>query len=355
MNKYSPGNSIVAAQEDCELAATVAGIYITRRCNLRCGYCNVTRRTYDSELGIKEWIKVFEILEHIGIERVVILGGEPTLVPGIDKVVYYVANSTSLELSIVSNGVVSSAQLKRLADAGLEHFSTSLDTLCERTFDEFTLRKSQNTLEVMEQMQEWGVKHLRAYLVLSQHNLNDVSSIAQQLTERGIWLYLLPYHYGHGEPFWEIRDSVAKPGLAIDETKRNALETAVHEWVTMKESGVLIANSCEFLSDIPRHLIGLSWHCSSFPAELRVDADGSLMCCHDLRGGLSQCYTVFEIASRDVYVRFQHDRAQDAATCPGCFWPSPYHAELSLCATSRVSESSSDSSAGPALHRGQAN
>jgi len=317
-------------QYNRELSTIVAGVYITRQCNLNCGYCNITNHNYEKVLNVEEWIRACDILDNLGIERLVILGGEPTLVQGIEKIIQHIAHNTSLAFSIVSNGAVSLPRLKTMIDAGLENFSTSLDTLLENSLDKSTLQKSQNTLKVMEHVKKWGGKHLRAYLVLNQYNLGEVSSIAQYLTEHGIWLYLLPYHYGQGEEFWELRDRLKKPGFAVDRTKTVMLEKEVQQWVKMKESGFLIANSREYLLDMKKYMTDLSWHCMPFPAELRIDTDGSLMCCHDLRGELSPRYTIFDIENREQYNNFKLDRAQDAAACPGCYWPSPYHAELSL-------------------------
>lgn len=44
-----------------------AGIFITKRCNLRCPYCNVPKQNH-SELTYEEWIKAIQILEKLEVK-----------------------------------------------------------------------------------------------------------------------------------------------------------------------------------------------------------------------------------------------------------------------------------------------
>ena len=55
-----------------------AGVFITRRCNLRCPYCNVPNLN-TPELTFEQWIKAIKILEKLNVNKIHFLGGEPTL------------------------------------------------------------------------------------------------------------------------------------------------------------------------------------------------------------------------------------------------------------------------------------
>ena len=52
-----------------------AGIWITRRCTLRCSYCNIPKTNF-KELELKEWIRAVDIIKKLGIKRIVLLGGK---------------------------------------------------------------------------------------------------------------------------------------------------------------------------------------------------------------------------------------------------------------------------------------
>lgn len=303
----------------------VAGIFLTRRCNLACGYCRVIRRKCEPELTVPEWKRAFTILDRLGITKVAVLGGEPTVVSGIDEIVSHVVTTTSLDLLLLSNSMASRSVLKRIVDAGLKRYSTSVDSIEDICIDPDSWRKSSRALETLVQMREWGVPNLTAYVVVNRQNLAHVPVLAKHLSEQGIWLYTLPLHWGH-EDFWENRAISGLP-ISFQQSDLPAIKEMAGRLQEMKADGYLIANTEQYLADWVNYMVRLNWHCRPTASELRIDADGALMCCNDIRGQHSERYSVFDLPERDRYIAFQLERAQDAAICPGCFWPSHYHAE----------------------------
>jgi hypothetical protein len=61
---------------------------------------------------------------------------------------------------------------------------------------------------------------------------------------------------------------------------------------------------------------------------LRIDADGSVMCCNDIRGNVSDKYSVFDLPNETAYEEFQKEWCNDSKRCPGCLWPDLYQSEL---------------------------
>ena len=308
-----------------DLFPKIAGINITRKCNLQCGYCS-TRNNHIIELDEDQWIRAISILDQLGIEKLVILGGEPTIKPGMENVIRHLSIHTSIDFSIVSNGTADLSILKGFVNAGLKKFSASIDTLKGNSLDLYTTLKSQKALWLFDKLQAYGLESLTAYFVLSAMTMNQAVEIVEYLSARKIWLYILPYHYGKSaEDFWVTRDKEKKSELAITESNMADLTKLMEVLLEMKENGYLIANSNSFLRDLPSKIDGFTWHCLDTITELRIDADGSLMCCHDNRGDLSSSFTIFDIADEEKYREFRRKRAIDAKACPGCFWPSQYH------------------------------
>src|SRR5260370_38027606 len=96
----------------------------------------------------------------------------------------------------------------------------------------------------------------------------------------------------------------------------------------MKREGYRIDASESFLTDIAEHAIGLSWHCHPYPRKLRVDADGAVACCQDVRGRVAERYRIFDFGDPARWEAFRRDWGADSRPCPGCFYTDIYEAHL---------------------------
>ena len=77
----------------------------TARCNLSCIFCgsDCKNQLNPSELSIQEWIKVVDDLAGLGIKKIVLSGGEPTLKDGVGELVKHI-HSKNIGWGMVSNG-----------------------------------------------------------------------------------------------------------------------------------------------------------------------------------------------------------------------------------------------------------
>jgi molybdenum cofactor biosynthesis enzyme MoaA len=84
-------------------------IEITGKCNLLCKYCYNEKfnssKVSSNELSFKEIKKLIEEGMALGINNVLLIGGEPLLHPEIIKILDYIKNK-KLSLSITSNGTI---------------------------------------------------------------------------------------------------------------------------------------------------------------------------------------------------------------------------------------------------------
>ncbi len=92
-----------------------AGVFITRRCNLRCPYCNVPKIN-QPELSYQEWVKAIQILQKLWVVKIHFLGGEPTLYKDFFNVIKYVVDNTDMECSFTTNGVTSNGVVKQIVE-----------------------------------------------------------------------------------------------------------------------------------------------------------------------------------------------------------------------------------------------
>ncbi len=86
-------------------------------------------------LSFEEIIDVISVLQKLGIKKVKITGGEPTLRLGLDILIKKIAAISGIEdIGLITNGVFLKTIGKRLYDAGLRRINISLDALDERIF-----------------------------------------------------------------------------------------------------------------------------------------------------------------------------------------------------------------------------
>lgn len=118
-------------------------ISVTDRCNLRCRYCmpscGVPSCGHDAVLRFDEMVRLVRLFCSNGIRHVKITGGEPLVRKGLPSLIRELKKLPGLEtVSLTTNGLLLSAMLPELMDAGLDAVNISLDTLREDRYAEIT-------------------------------------------------------------------------------------------------------------------------------------------------------------------------------------------------------------------------
>ncbi|MDR4492015.1 MAG: GTP 3',8-cyclase MoaA [Candidatus Nitrosocosmicus sp.] len=108
-------------------------ISITDRCNMRCVYClpsnNAKWLDQENLLSYEQIIRLAKIFVYLGIEKVKITGGEPTVRSNVENLVKSLSSIKGLRsVSMTTNGLLIKDKIKILKDCGLESLNISLDT-----------------------------------------------------------------------------------------------------------------------------------------------------------------------------------------------------------------------------------
>jgi PqqA peptide cyclase len=105
-------------------------LYVTMRCNIRCGFCNVRAGEYQHrDLPLERIRSLLDEAAVLGLEEVHFLGGEPTLRKDLELMLRHAAD-LGLHTRIISNGMMlSRARLERLVANGLREIMISVDGL----------------------------------------------------------------------------------------------------------------------------------------------------------------------------------------------------------------------------------
>jgi len=109
-------------------------ISVTDRCNFRCVYCMPVRGLpwlpREELLSYDEITEVVRQLAPMGLRRIRLTGGEPTIRPGLERLVAMLRSVPEVEdIALSTNGVRLPALAARLRDAGLDRVNMSADSL----------------------------------------------------------------------------------------------------------------------------------------------------------------------------------------------------------------------------------
>ncbi len=118
---------------------------VTDRCNLRCSYCmpEAEYRWLPKRelLDFDELSRLCDAFAAAGVDRVRITGGEPLMRRDLHELVARIAQKAAIvEVALTTNGVLLADQAARLAGAGLDRVTVSLDTLRPERFERITRR-----------------------------------------------------------------------------------------------------------------------------------------------------------------------------------------------------------------------
>lgn len=122
-------------------------ISITDRCNYRCVYCmpenGLAWARSDDILTFEEIHRLAGLFVRLGVRRIRLTGGEPTVRRGLPSLIRMLGAHRTLgleSLSLTTNGLLLDEMAGQLANAGLDRINVSLDTLDRAKYAAITRR-----------------------------------------------------------------------------------------------------------------------------------------------------------------------------------------------------------------------
>lgn len=118
-------------------------ISLTDRCNLRCVYCmpaeGIDFRPAEELLQDDELLLLARVAAELGVTKVRLTGGEPTVRPGLVELVAGIRAIPGIEdIAMTTNGLLLEYLAAPLAQAGLGRVNVSLDTMDAAKFHRIT-------------------------------------------------------------------------------------------------------------------------------------------------------------------------------------------------------------------------
>jgi MoaA/NifB/PqqE/SkfB family radical SAM enzyme len=135
----------------------LAQVVVTRRCNLRCGYCNEFDRKSDP---VDESVLVSRIdkLKELGTFGIEFTGGEPLLHPAIFRIIAHAKTLRFITRWIITNAfLLDNDGIDRLNDSGLTDMQISIDGVKPNEVTVKVLDKLRDKLVLLSQKAKFRV------------------------------------------------------------------------------------------------------------------------------------------------------------------------------------------------------
>lgn len=284
-------------------------ISVTDRCNFRCTYCmpkEVFGRDYeflarDLLLSFEEITRLTRTFTRLGVSKVRITGGEPLLRSNIEELVAMLADVPGVDdLTLTTNGSLLRRKAERLAEAGLDRVTVSLDSLDDERFMAmndvgFPVDR---VLDGIEAASEAGLTPIKVNVVVKRGtNDQDVLPMAAHFRGSGHIVRFIEYMDVGTTNGWRLDDVVpaaeivaaidgVHPLEAIPPNYPGEVATRYRYRDGGGEIGVISSVTAPFCGSCSR---------------ARLSAEGSLFTClfatkgHDLRGLLRDGATDEEV------------------------------------------------------------
>ncbi len=167
-------------------------VSITDRCNFRCTYCmpneGIAFNGREALLTFEEIERLVEIFAGLGVVRVRITGGEPTVRAGVVDVISRIASVDGIEeVVMTTNAVLLGGLARPLAAAGLVGVNVSLDTVDAGRFRELTRRGDlAQVIAGIDAALDAGLRVKLNAVALPETDAAEISAICAFAWERGI-------------------------------------------------------------------------------------------------------------------------------------------------------------------------
>ncbi|MEI6223809.1 MAG: GTP 3',8-cyclase MoaA [Deltaproteobacteria bacterium] len=281
MTPATPGPGARAALVDPQGRHIVyLRLSLTDRCNFRCGYCSPGLETASGDVLDRADIRrLVGIFAEMGIRRVRLTGGEPTLRKDIVEIVADLTGTPGIEeVALTTNGHRLEELAGPLRRAGLRQLNVSLDT-----FDPDRLERLSGRAADVERIQRGIVAAAAAgypslkmnTVVLRDVNDGELGDLARFAWRHGAiarYIELMPFGGGTPVSVAEMQRLLVLQGVSLEPDPTRGWGPARHMRGRSVDGGVELRGLLGFIGAITENFCG---DCN----RVRVSAAGALRAC----------------------------------------------------------------------------
>ena len=207
-------------------------ISLTDACNLRCVYCmpeHMQFRPRHELMSDEEIIFLVNVAASLGVDKIRLTGGEPTIRPGVVELVRQISVISGIgDVAMTTNALLLHDLAQPLADAGLNRVNISIDTIDADRFRRITRWGDiEDVWRGIDAAERAGLLPVKLNCVVARgFNEEDVIDLAR-LTLENEWevrfIEMMPFgevsdfQLSHVVSFREIREKVESVFGVLDE------------------------------------------------------------------------------------------------------------------------------------------
>jgi cyclic pyranopterin phosphate synthase len=197
-------------------------VALTDRCNFRCTYCSpAAYEAPDGLLRRAELARLFRVFAGLGVRRIRLTGGEPTLRADVVEIVRDAAATPGIEdVALTTNGHRLDELVGPLREAGLGSLNVSLDTLVPERLAGVSGRGAR--LDRILAGIDAAAGRFRSLkintVVMRGVNEDEIPALVAHAWDRGAlprFIEQMPFSGGEVVPLAEVRARLAAAGFAL--------------------------------------------------------------------------------------------------------------------------------------------
>jgi len=288
--------------------------------------CNLWKQGEKTkELTLDQVGAVADIFARLGVINVSVGGAEPFARRDLPDLVATLKRR-GLAVRVLTNGVLPTREaIEKVANAGLDEVSVSLDTLwpekqayiCDR---EGAWSRAVETICSFSELLPKRGRVLLINTVVSHLNAAELPALAEFAGKLGYFISFVPVHLAESDGASDLFAAYA-PQMATAGREPEVLQRSYDRLLAMKRSGARIVNSSEFLRKSQRFLSEgrADWRCDAGRLYFSIDPTGAFSICHKFEKKHAYAFDAFmdHFDARE----FEAERQKLVASCGGCMRP----------------------------------
>ena len=256
-------------------------ISVTDRCNLRCVYCmpsdNLNWMEKDSILKYEEIARLTSIFVSLGIDKIRITGGEPTVRPHITNLIESISKINGVKsISMTTNGLLLQENVTELKRAGLAGVNISLDTFRRDRFKSISgIDGLERVLASIKAVDLAGLKLKINTVIIRGWNEDEVIDFAKYSRDTGHTVRFIEFMPLDGTGIWKPELVVSKKEMiSMINSNINDL-VPLHNDISEPATLYSFTDGKGIVGFIPSMTEPFCKHCD----RIRLTSDGRLLTC----------------------------------------------------------------------------
>lgn len=279
---------------------------ITRRCNLRCRFCNIwmvrdrNPELLRQELSTGEIMGIIRDAKRMGVRLVDIDGGEPLLRDDVYRIIHEICRLGMSPLLVTNGTLITKEVAARLVDSGLRTALISLDAPEPERHDRIrgvkgAFGKTLNGITNLREADNGSIRiGINSLVTTENMNLVEMAKLARNLGAEQI--RFLPYHLIYPHNIYSMQEKSLFINRPSDIKK---LEDEVEGLISFARKTGININSSRYLRGMTDYFRGRSFIRKCYAGYLFCDINcyGEVMPCL----GINSMETVKKSSFRDIW------------------------------------------------------